>query len=368
MTIILFLLILALLILVHELGHFSVAKWCDVLVEEFGLGFPPRLFKIKKGETTYSLNAIPFGGFVKMLGEDQSSDELEVKTNPRSLIAKSRLKQGAVMLAGVAANWLLAWVLLSGALMLGLPASVDTAPPGAAVEHAALTVTAVKADSPAETAGLKPGDVILNLANQNSNLSAPTTEQAINLIKQTNTGEVTLTYVPKGESATKTINIKPTLGLLESGEPGLGVSLEVLGTVKMSPLLAISQGFLFTTRVTKATVLGLGQIFHQAITGQKNLLHSLVGPVGLAGLVGEASDFGFSYLLSFIAFISVNLAIFNLIPLPALDGGRLLILIIEGISRRSLPAKFTAYYNLIGLSLIIILMLVVTYGDLSRLF
>ncbi|MDO8183397.1 MAG: site-2 protease family protein [bacterium] len=363
MTIILFLLVLALLIFVHELGHFAVAKWSGVAVEEFGLGFPPRLFKIKKGETVYSLNLIPFGGFVKLLGEDGN----EV-VNPKSLAAKSRPKQAAVMAAGVVANIILAWILLSLALYLGLPASVETAPPGAVVEHPALTITAVKAGGPAAVANLKPGDVILELVNQTATLKAPTTNQAINFIKNTRVGILTLTYQPKGETVLKKINLTPEVGLLEPGVPALGVSFEVLGLVKLPLSSAFTEGALFTGRIIKATVVGLGQIIGQALTGQKNLLTAFVGPVGLAGMVGEANDFGFSYLLSFIAFISINLAIFNLLPLPALDGGRLLILLVEGISRRTLPTKFTVWYNLTGLALIILLMVVITYADLTRLF
>jgi regulator of sigma E protease len=363
MTVILFLLVLAILIFVHELGHFAVAKWSGVAVEEFGLGFPPRIFKFKKGETIYSLNLIPFGGFVKMLGEDGG----EV-ANPRSLAAQNRFKQAAVMVAGVLANIVLAWALLSAALWLGLPASVDTAPAGAAVEQAALTVTAVKAGSPAASAGLKPGDVILQLTNQSGSLKTPTTEQAINFIKNTTAGDLTLNYRAKNQTETKIITVKPVVGLLVPGEPALGVSMEVLGLVKLPPLTALGEGLLFTGRIIKATIFGLGQILQEAVAGQKNLLTAFVGPVGLAGLVGEASDFGFSYLLSFMAFISINLAVFNLIPLPALDGGRLLILVVEGISRRSLPVKFTTYYNLIGLGLIVLLMIVITYADLTRLF
>lgn len=370
MTIILFLLVLALLIFVHELGHFAVAKWSGVAVEEFGLGFPPRLFKFKKGETVYSLNLIPFGGFVKLLGEDPpvgeaSSGEI---TNPRSLVAQSRPKQAAVMAAGVVANIILAWVLLSLALNLGLPASVDTAPPGAVVEHPALTITAVKAGGPAAVANLKPGDVILQLSNQTGTLKAPTTDQAIDFIKNTRVGTLTLTYQPKDETVVKDLILTPQVGLLEPGVPALGVSFEVLGLVKLPLSSAFTEGALFTGRIIKATVIGLGQIIKQALAGEKNLLTAFVGPVGLAGLVGEANDFGFSYLLSFIAFISINLAIFNLLPLPALDGGRLLILLVEGISRRTLPAKFTAWYNLAGLALIVLLMIVITYADLTRLF
>lgn len=362
MTIILFLAVLALLVLVHELGHFVAAKWAKVAVDEFAIGFPPRLWSKKVGPTLYSLNLILFGGFVKLRGEDGSETY-----DPDGLGAKSRPKQVVIMAAGVVANLVLAWLFLSLALFLGLPASIATAPKGAELSNISLMIVAVKDGSPADVAGLKPGDKILTLQKDAETLSAPEVAPAIDLITK-NASPVQISYQRSGTDEIKTISITPTIGLVKVGEPAIGVSFDKIGIVKLGPTNSFIEGAAFTTKLTMATVVGLGQIIKQAVVGKENLLDSFVGPVGLAGLVGDAHDFGLPYLLSFIAFISVNLAVFNLIPFPALDGGRILVLGVEGLLRRPLPAKVTTWLNVAGFICLIGLMLIITAADIIRLF
>lgn len=362
MTIILFLIVLAILILVHELGHFAVAKWAKVAVDEFGLGFPPKLWSRQKGETVYSVNLLPLGGFVKLRGED--GGEL---TDNQSLGSKSRWAQAAIMVAGVVANLLLAWVLLTSALTLGLPMAVSGAPAGAVINNERLMVTSVRPNSPAQTAGLMPGDQILSFKKGLETLSDPRVEESIDLISK-NALPVTVEYRAQNDTQVKSIVITPKLGLIEEGVPAIGLSFERVGNMRLPLHLSIIEGGRYTLRVMILTVVSLKDLIKEAVVGEENLLASLVGPVGLAGLVGDASDLGLAYLLSFMAFISINLAIFNLLPLPALDGGRLLILAVEGIIRRPLPAVFTTWVNLLGFIFLIGLMLVITYGDLVRLF
>jgi len=356
MSIILFLIVLAVLILVHELGHFLAAKRSGVRVEEFGIGFPPRLWGIKRGGTIYSLNWIPFGGFVKLLGEDGTEGDL-LPTD--SLAAKSRLVQAGVLVAGVMANFLIAWALLSIALMIGLPAAAGTVPAGLSVTDPVLMITSVQPASPAAAAGLKPGDEILSVA---------TPDEFIALVRATGEEELPLTIKPTGSEVVKTVAVLPKIGLVEAGVPAIGVGVETIGLAKAGPLPAIWQGLRFSLKLVILTVRGFYDLIIQAVVGKSDLLNSLIGPVGLAGLVGDAQTIGLGYLFAFIAFISINLAVLNLIPFPALDGGRLLILAIEGAIGRSLPAKFVGYLNLIGFVFLVGLMLVVTYGDLVRLF
>ena len=362
MTIILFLLVLGLLVLVHELGHFLMAKRGGVAVDEFGIGFPPKLWAKRLGETVYSLNILPLGGFVKLRGED-GTDLPDMK----SLGAKSRGVQALIMVAGVVANILLAWMLLSAALFLGLPASTATVPEGAIIPDASLIITGVRAGSPAEEAGLKVGDEILTIKKANLSPKNLEAETVIEFLTK-NASPVNLTYLSPNSEEVKTALITPVVGLVEDDIPAIGISLDRIGTLKLPFFSAIIEGFKFTGRIIEATVLGLGQIVKEAASGEKNILKAFVGPVGLVGLVGDASDFGLAYLLSFIAFISVNLAIFNLLPLPALDGGRLLILAIEAIIRRPLPVRFTTWLNLLGFAFLLLLMVVITYSDLVRLF
>lgn len=271
------------------------------------------------------------------------------------------------MAAGVVANLVLAWLFLSLALFLGLPASIATAPKGAELSNISLMIVAVKDGSPADVAGLKPGDKILTLQKDAETLSAPEVAPAIDLITK-NASPVQISYQRSGTDEIKTISITPTIGLVKVGEPAIGVSFDKIGIVKLGPTNSFIEGAAFTTKLTMATVVGLGQIIKQAVVGKENLLDSFVGPVGLAGLVGDAHDFGLPYLLSFIAFISVNLAVFNLIPFPALDGGRILVLGVEGLLRRPLPAKVTTWLNVAGFICLIGLMLIITAADIIRLF
>lgn len=356
MSIILFLVVLAVLILVHELGHFLAAKRAGVKVEEFGIGFPPRLWGVKRGETIYSLNLIPFGGFVKLLGEDGAEGDSFASDN---LAAKRRLVQAGVLVAGVTANFLIAWALLSIALMIGLPAAAGTVPAGLSITDPVLMITSVQPASPAANAGLKPGDEILAVA---------TPEEFVALVRAAGEKELLLTIKPAGDETTKTISVLPKTGLIEAGVPAIGVGVEAVGLAKAGPLTAIWQGLRFSLKLVVLTVRGFYDLIVQAVVGKTDLLNSLIGPVGLAGLVGDAQTIGLGYLFAFIAFISINLAVLNLIPFPALDGGRLLVLAIEGALGRPLPVKLVGYLNLIGFVFLVGLMLVVTYGDLVRLF
>lgn len=364
MTIIIFIIVLAVLILVHELGHFLVAKKAGVKVPEFGLGFPPKIFGIKKGETEYTLNWIPFGGFVKIIGEN-ADEEIAKEDMPRSLASKPRHVQAAVIAAGVLFNFLFAWVIFSLGFMIGLPSSAETTPLSAFITEPKLTVTSILSGSPAEQAGLKTGDVLLALTSKDimlQNISHASDAQAF----ITSYGKESVGFLYKrGDGLPSFISVTPKEGIVP-GKPAVGITMDVVGIARLGPLSAVWEGGLATTHLIGNVAVGFFE-FIKSIAGGTANIKEIAGPVGIAGLVGQAEALGFVHLMMFVAFISVNLGVINLIPFPALDGGRLLFLLIESIKRSPINPRVSALANTIGFALLLILMFAVTYNDIARL-
>ena len=320
MSIIIFIIILVVLILAHEFGHFIVAKWSGMRVDEFGIGFPPKLWsrKPKNSETTYSVNAIPFGGFVKIFGEDRMED---TEPEPRSFASRPRHLQAAVIVAGVAANFLFAWILLSIGFLSGFPtpAQVEN---GVVPENANLLITAVSEGSPAEKAGILPGDHVLSLASGADTLekNAVAPEAVSSFIGAHDAQEMNIVYERANER--KTVSVTPAQGIL-ADRPAIGITMDLVEVKRLPIYQAFYEGGKTTIALSEATVRGFWTLISQSIRGNGAGLSAVTGPVGIVGLVGDATSFGFAYLLAFTAFISINLAVINIIPFPALDGGRL---------------------------------------------
>ena len=212
MTLLIFFVILLVLVLAHEFGHFIVAKKAGIRVDEFAFGFPPKIFGVKRGETTYSLNALPFGGYVKIYGENP--DDVEESDRKRSFIGKPRVIQALVIVAGVIFNILLAWVLLSATLMIGILAPVD-GEDGYMVSAPKLMITGVHENAPAARAGLLSGDVIERLSDGRDTLTATTPESVSGFIGPREGRPITLTYLHKGEE--KEVTVLPVSGISPSG-------------------------------------------------------------------------------------------------------------------------------------------------------
>jgi regulator of sigma E protease len=378
MSIVIFIIILLVLVLVHEFGHFFTAKRFGVRVEEFAFGFGPKLLSKKIGETEYSLNAVPFGGYVKIFGEDGEGDFRTVghAVPERSLINKPKWQQALVLFAGIFANFLLAWLLFSIGFMSGLPTSVGAEPSGATLTNVHTVIVSVLPKSPAENAGLKVGDKIISMddGTEGINGAALDPETVKNFVgaggywdKKINVGYL------RGASekinyTTLTPEIHPEANL-SKGESrySIGISMDMIGTAKLPFFSALWQGLKLNWLMTENTVTGLYSLISEALRGHGSLA-GVSGPVGMVGIVGDAYQFGFVYLLSFVALISINLAIINLIPFPALDGGRLLFLLIEKIKGSRLNPKIANMANMIGFSILILLMLFITYHDVIKLF
>lgn len=371
MSIVIFIIILAVLILAHESGHFLAAKKAGVRVDEFGLGFPPRLWAKKYGETEYSINLIPLGGFVKIYGEDPDEESIAGTDSKRSLTSKSKWIQAWVLFAGVFFNFLLAWLLISTGLTFGLPASESALPAGGTLKNAALTITEVLPNSPADKAGIKIGDRVMSLTDEKTSLTDLTSDGFRTFISGGGERELLLAVSrPDGEpTSTNTIfRIRPEAGVVAGGKPAIGVALDRVGTLRLPFYSAIWKGFFYTVSLAWATISAIYLMFAGAFRGDNSLLSSVTGPVGLVGLVGSMAGLGWAWVLNLTAVISINLAVLNLVPFPALDGGRLFFLLIEAIKGKRITPRVANLTNSVGFILLMVLMLVITYRDIVRLF
>jgi len=381
MSILIFIIILLVLVVSHEFGHFIVAKMNKIRVDEFSFGFPPKLFGKKIGETQYNFNALPFGGYVKIYGENMDeADFLEVgfldkKETPekmelatRSLVYKPKYIQALVMIAGVVMNFLVAWLLLSVGFMSGLPTSVGNAPKGVMVQNQALTITSVLSNSPAEKSGIKTGDKIISLDTPTDSTkllsSILGTENVQNFVKAHDGKEVNVSLI-RGKETMKITVIPEKRSTSDSAM--IGISMDTIGILKLPIHRAVWEGLKLSGNVFVGTVVSYYNLIHSAILGQAKM-SSLTGPIGIVGVVGDATKFGFIYLLSFTALISINLAVINLIPFPALDGGRLLFLLIEKIKGSRIKSEIANTVNMIGFGLLMLLMVIITYHDIVKLF
>lgn len=359
-TIIIFIFILGLLIFVHELGHFIMAKRSGMKVEEFGFGFPPRLFGIKKGETVYSLNWIPLGGFVKILGEESGSPEAQ---DPHSFASKGFGKRFSVLISGVAMNFLLAGVLFFiGFWLVGTPIEVSSdeeLPAGVSLSERQLTIVAVQPETPAEAVGFKPGDAILSVDGQKFDEI-----QTLIAYNKDKAGQEVLYELKRGDSVF-TAAVVPRAEYPEgSGPVGFAPAIVAIGKYPLLQSLSASVSALFSR--TGAILSAFGLVFRQLFADGK-LIEGLAGPVGIAVLTRDFVELGLPYLVQFTAVLSINLTIINGLPFPALDGGRVLFLLIEKI-RGVKSLKWEQIANAIGFTLLILLLIIVTFRDVSRLF
>lgn len=350
--------ILVLLIIFHELGHFIAAKISGVRVEEFGVGYPPRAFLFGRIRgTEYTLNWILFGGFVRLFG-----DEGEGERGRGSFVAASRGRQIFILAAGILMNLFAGWLLFASALHLGIPRAVDTAGPGVQ-----LLIADVVPGSPADSAGIRAGDQIIALDDNSAASPASLTPQAISDFVSARGGKsLSVEYVR--DNATSTASVIPANGVIpgEAGTPGLGVGLVFVSSQPLSWSDSATQAFAEMWSAVVRVAEGLVGMIGEALRGSLDL-SGVVGPVGLVSVVGAAAKTGVAQVLALAGFISVNLAVINLLPIPLLDGGRLLIVVVESVRQRPVSQIAVHLLNVIGIVLIGALMIVVTYHDIARL-
>jgi len=357
-TALIFIIVIGILVFVHELGHFWVAKKSGMLVEEFGFGFPPRLFGIKRGETVYSINWIPFGGFVKIFGEGGEGID-----DSRSFANKKSGVRAKVIIAGVAMNILFAVFLLSIGNIFGLRTAV-TDGMGADIRSRKVQIVQVAKNSPAENTGLEPLDEVTGFIKSGNFLEIKYIGELQEYVKNNLGKEITI-IINRGDNRIE----KKVIPRIDSpvGEGALGISLATTGIIKYPWYKAFYRGVYQTAILTSVTIAGYAGIF-------KNIFMNgtpgadLSGPIGIAVFTGKAARIGFTYLVQFTALISINLAVLNIIPFPALDGGRLLFIGIEKIRGRAISRKVENMVNASGFALLILLMIYVTTKDILRFF
>jgi regulator of sigma E protease len=349
------------LVVVHELGHFSVAKFFGIRVDEFGLGYPPKAKKLFSWKgTEFTLNWLPFGGFVKIFGEnpDEDQDELkEASIAQDSFQSKNRGIQASVLVAGVVFNFIFAWLLISLGFMTGLPAPAGSS---FVTENPHTVITTVIPGSPAHEAGLRSGDEIVSLERDTS-LDNITPESASSFISESN---LPITFNITRGSKELSVSVTPKEGII-ADKPAIGISMDTIGTVTLPPHKALWYGLKSSIELTILTAKALGAFISKAVIGKADLTQ-VTGPVGLVSMVGNIRELGFAYIISFTALISINLSIVNLLPFPALDGGRLVFVGLEAIRRKPISPRVFNTVNTIGFALLIFLMILVTFRDVQN--
>jgi regulator of sigma E protease len=343
MTIIAFVLVFSLLVFVHELGHFTVAKLTGIRVEEFGFGYPPRLLTIaRRGDTEYTINAIPFGGFVRMLGEEDPS-------HPESFAAKSKLVRATDLLAGSLMNIVLAFLLFISLGLIGFD-----------IPTGSVAIVGVAPGSPAAKANLQEGDTILSI-------DGLTVQNTYDLIEYTDEklGEEVALSIKRGEE-TLPIRLTPRQEPpVDEGAMGVIIqTVDIVGTDKLRYSLweAIPMAGRMVVEVIAAIFSGVVGMIQGVVAPD------IRGPVGIAMVTGEVAKSGLVALMQFTAFLSIQLAILNLLPFPGLDGGRLAFIALEALrgGKRVAPEK-EGLFHLVGLVIMVGLLLIVSYQDVARL-
>jgi len=341
-----FLVLIGILVVTHEWGHYIVARKCGVGVKEFAFGLPPKLWSRKRGETEFVINALPIGGYVRLVGEDESED------GPDSFQTKTPWQRLAVLFAGSAVHFVMAFVIFSAMIMIM----------GKAVPNDQVMILSVAPGSPAEQAGLVAGDEIVTL----EGLAISSVEGFSEAVNAQEQSAAEIAVLRDGE--TIMLHVSPERDPA-SGRDVVGVTIAPgFDNVPVYPWQAIVDGAVMTGTVVMGTMDAIGGLFAGLLTtGQVS--EDISGPVGIAAVSGsvvqEEGLFGFFFLMALLA---ANLAVFNLLPIPALDGGRILFVLAEIVIRRRVPAEREAMVHMVGMVMLLMLIVVVTYKDIMSLF
>jgi regulator of sigma E protease len=335
----------------HEFGHFVFAKLFKVKVEEFGIFIPPRLWKKKIGDTLFSINLLPFGAFVKLYGEEERKEE------KGSFSALSIPKRILIVLGGALSFWVIACIIMSFVLWQGAPVAISDKDE---VAQAYLQIVQIAPDSPAEKGGLRPGDLILEIEGEKINKI-----EKLQKITKEYSGKEILLKIKRGKEVFE-------VSLLSREKPPpnqgpLGVSI-IRTTLKKSPLSsAFLEAPVLVGKITFEIAKGYFLAFKNLILGEETGLE-IAGPVGVSHFLWQAAQMGLPYFLNLLALISIYLAIFNLLPIPALDGGKIMFLILEAVRKKPVSKQTEAKITTFFFVLLISLLIIATIEDIKRIF
>jgi len=345
------------LLILHEFGHFILAKKFGIKVEEFGIFLPPRLIGKKIGETIYSLNLLPFGAFVKIYGEEKREQDY------RSFSKRPIWQRALVVLGGVVSFWIISAILLSIVMGLGIPTTIEDEQNHNLI-NPKVQIVAIAPDSPAANAGLEVGDAIIKLQITNYKLQITKVKEVQEFTNSNKGKEITLT-IQRGKEVFDVTLVPRILPPKEEGP--MGVALARTALLSYPWYQAPIRGALATFNLTLSVITGWIEALKNLFLGLPTETQ-LMGPVGIFDLFTKVSQLGISYFIQFVAVISIYLALFNILPIPAVDGGKLLFLGIEAVRRKPISQEIEQKITAFFFSLLILLMFWITIKDITRIF
>ncbi|MBI3627894.1 MAG: site-2 protease family protein [Candidatus Sungbacteria bacterium] len=354
MSVIIFIAVLVVIVLVHEWGHFFAARSFGIRVDEFGFGFPPRILAKKVGETIYSLNLVPLGGFVRLFGESGEGAD-----NKKSFASHPIWHRVVIILAGVFMNLVLAWVLFSIGFGIGVPSVGDSD-----TVNQKVTITDVASDGPAAKAKISFGSIVEKLVATNESLVPKSADDLVFFVNR-HKGE-TLHITIQNGSDTQVVDVEARKNP-PAGEGPLGIALADVGIYKVAWYKAPWYGAKSLWYALRATLEAFGSIFKSGVI-EGRIPESVSGPIGVFVLTNQFAKLGFVYFIQFVAALSVSLAVLNVIPFPGLDGGRILFLLTEKIRGRPVHMRHEQLAHTAGIILILILVLFISFHDVRHYF
>lgn len=364
-TLLAFIFVFGLLVFAHELGHFLTAKFFGVRVDEFAFGFPPKLWSIKKGGTKYAINLIPFGGYVKLYGEEGEGN----KKDSKNFLSKKAWQKSLILAAGVILNLVLAYLILTGFYLFGgKPLAAGMENHRNIIDTRRVEVTEVVAGTPAEKAGITAGAIIEKVDGTVVHGSDTVFDAVQKKTADNKTAQLMIEFSKDGQTSAKEVATYTEKAVSDGHEyeyQRIGIAMVDAGGIRSKWWAAPGIALTETGRLIKLTFEGFGSVISESFRNMK-LSDQLGGPVAIYVLTGNAAKMGFGTLIQVVAILSITLAIINIMPFPALDGGHIFFILLEKAIRRPIPDKVKQAINLAGFCLLLLLIVLVSAKDLDR--